>query len=220
MLLLITLIAVISAFIFLRHTSGDQSFDTSKNTENSDSRDEQSSTDPIFVKIENKDYRRFILLRNTSSEYIKKGILQFNQLSKNTGDNGIPYSFAQEGEWHLIEVEESVDFYEYHNLIGWLSGYPDSGEIPGISLGFAKHKGDEAEDYLCFLDSQNEYGDTLIGAFRSEKPFSIYLPEAYVDGGNLTLDNTVQVTMAKVSEFLKDKGFDPNLATALDYSIH
>jgi hypothetical protein len=73
---------------------------------------------------------------------------------------------------------------------------------------------------LFFLDPENEYGDTQIGTFRSGKSFSIYLPEANEEFGNLTIRNEIQVSMKENIDYISEQGFNILDINSLEYTEH
>jgi len=171
-------------------------------------------------KINSEKYNRFILAKNTTESYITKGIKEYGELSGNEEFKIYNFGIAQHGDWKIIKVEESVSFYVYHNLVGWLTGYEKNTAIPELSIGFSKNKTDSQEDYLFFLDPENEYGDTQIGTFRNGKSFSIYLPEAYEEYGNLTIKNEIQVSMKENTDYISEQGFNISDIDSLKYTEH
>ena len=116
--------------------------------------------------------------------------------------------------------KQSISFYVYHNLVCWLSGYEENIAIPELSIGYSKNKTQAQEDYLFFLDPENEYGDTHIGTFRNGKSFSIYLPEAYEEYGNLTIKKEIQVSMKENAEYISEQGFNISDIESLKYTEH
>jgi len=175
-------------------------------------------TSGILTEINSEEYNRFILTKNTTENYLLEGIKEFGELSGNTEYEIYNYSIAQYGDWKIIKLEESVSFYDYHNIVGWLTGYNENTETPELSIGFAKNKTDSLDDYLFFLDPENEFGDTQIGTFRSEKSFSIYLPDAYEKYGNLTVKNDIIVSMQENIQFISDNGLDIEKVLSLKYA--
>lgn len=171
-------------------------------------------------KINSKEYNRFILTKKTTENYITKGIKEYGELSGNDEYKIYNFRIAQHGEWNIIKVEESISFYVYHNLVGWLTGYEENPNIPELSIGFSKNKTNSQEDYLFFLDPKNDYGDTQIGAFRNGKSFSIYLPEAYEEYGNLTIKNEIQLSMKENIDFVAEQGFNISEIDSLKYTEH
>lgn len=110
--------------------------------------------------------------------------------------------------------------YHYRQLVGWLTGYEDSSDIPELTFGFSKSKVDSQNDYLFFLDPHNAYGDTQVGAFRYGKPFAIYLPEAYEEYGNLTIKKGIKVSLNERINYISEQGFNISEIESLNYIEH
>lgn len=184
------------------------------------SSEEEKSTHGILKKIKSEDYRRYILTKSTTESYILKGIKEYGELSGNEEYEIHNFGIAEYEDWKIIKVDPAISFYVYHNLVGWLSGYEENTAIPELSIGFSKNETDSQEDYLFFLDPENEYGDTQIGTFRNEKSFSIYLPEAYEEYGNLTIKKEIQVSMKENVDYISEQGFNISNIESLKYTEH
>ncbi len=192
------------------------SFETKDNTS-----EKEKSNLGTQKKIKSEDYSRYILTKSTTESYILKGIKEYGELSGNEEYKIYNFGIAAEyGDWKIIKVDSSISFYVYHNLVGWLSGYEENTAIPELSIGFSKNKTDSQEDYLFFLDPENEYGDTQIGTFRNGKSFSIYLPEAYEEYGNLTIKKEIQVSMKENVDYISEQGFNISDIESLKYTEH
>lgn len=181
-----------------------------------------SREDPesINIEIKRNEYNRFILTKNTTESYITKGINQYGELSGNEEYKMHNFGIAQHGDWRIIKIDNSISFYDYHNLAGWLTGYEDCSDISELTFGFSKSKVDSQNDYLFFLDPHNEYGDTQVGAFRYGKPFAIYLPEAYEEYGNLTIKKGIKVSMSERINYISEQGFNISEIESLNYIEH
>ncbi len=173
-----------------------------------------------FHKIQNEKYARYILAKNTTESYLLQMIKEFGELFST--DKRIEHSFgiAQSENWYVVKVDPSVNFYTYHNLVGWFTGYEDNSAIPEQSIGFAKHKNDSQQDYVFYLDPDNSDGDTEIGVFRNNKSLMVYLPEAFEDFGNLKISDSTKLNMNEILRFISDKGFDVKTIESLDFDEH
>lgn len=172
-----------------------------------------------FVKpIDSKTYERFILLKDTNPGYIIRMIEEFGQLSGNEEYVYYDFGIAKEKNWYVVKLGTDVDFYTYHNLIGWLEGYEEVDGSPELSCGFAKSEVEE--NYVAFRDSENEYGDTLVGGFENGKSFFIYLPEAYKEKGNLTITENIDVSMKDEIKYFKEEGLDIKRLESLNFEKH
>jgi len=191
------------------------SFETKVNTA-----EQKKPTLGTLKEIKSEDYDRFILAKSTTESYILKGIKEYGGLLGNEEYKIYNFGIAEYGDWKIIKVDQPISFYVYHNLVGWLSGYEENTAIPELSIGFSKNKTDTQEDYLFFLDPENEYGDMQIGTFRNGKSFSIYLPEAYEEYGNLTIKKEIQVSMKENVDYISEQGFNISDIESLKYTEH
>jgi hypothetical protein len=172
-------------------------------------------------KIQSENYDRFIFVKKTSTNYLVGMIKEHGELLKSEEIKEHSFWIGKSGDRHVIKVGESVDFYNYHNLVGWLTGYEQKPGIPEYSsIGFSKNKSDSQQDYVFYLDPNIEYGDTEVGAFENGKSFFVYLPAAYEEFGNLTITNDVQVSIGELVGFLSENGFDISSIDSLEYVEH
>jgi hypothetical protein len=223
--IIIGVIAIVIVFILFNQFGGKKENNViGQNTNSFETKDNASEQEkPTFGTLKNiksEDYSRFILTKSTNESYILKGIKEYGELSGNEEYKIYNFGIAEYGDWKIIKVDLSISFYVYHNLVGWLSGYEENTAIPELSIGFSKNKTDSQEDYLFFLDPENEYGDTQIGTFRNGKSFSIYLPEAYEEYGNLTISNEIQVSMKENMDYISEQGLNISDIESLKYTEH
>ena len=173
-----------------------------------------------ILKVQNEDYNRFIFTKKTSADYLLKMIKEYGELSGNEEFKMHSFWITTIGDWHIIKIGDSVDFYTYHNLVGWFTGYEENPYIPEYSIGFSKSKSDSKEDYIFYLDPNIEAGDTEVGGFDNGKSFFIYLPDAYEPLGNLTITNDIKVSLSETIEVLSTNGFDISSLQSLKYAEH
>lgn len=171
-------------------------------------------------KIDSKKYHRYILAKSTTEDYILKMIKEFGELSANKNYKEYRFGIATKGDWKVIQLEESLSFYTYHNLVGWLTGYEEDPDTPDLSMGFAKNKTEPKEDYIFYLDPNNEMGDTQIGVFNNGDSFFIYLPEAFEEYGNLTVTSDFEVSMKENIDYISGEGIDIEDISTLKFSYH
>ena len=223
--IIIGIIAIAIIFIFFNQfgrKKGNNVISLNSNsieTKDSTSKKEKSTLGTL-KKIKGEDYSRYILTKSTTEGYILNGIKEYGELAESEEYKICNFRIAEYGDWKIIKVDPSISFYVYHNLVGWLSGYEESTAIPELSIGFSNNKIDSQEDYLFFLDPENKYGDTQIGTFRNGKSFSIYLPEAYEEYGNLTIKREIQVSMKENVDYISEQGFNISDIESLKYTEH
>ena len=223
--IIIGVIAIVIIFILFNRFGGEKENNViSQNTNSVETKEntpeKEKPTLGTLKKIKSEDYIRVILTKSTTESYILKGIKEYGELSGNEEYKIYSFEISEYGDWKIIKVDQSVSFYVYHNLVGWLSGYEESTAIPELSFGYSKNKTDSQEDYLFYLDPENEYGDTQIGTFRNEKSFSIYLPEAYEEYGNLTIKKEIQVSIKENLDYISEQGFNISDIESLTYTEH
>ena len=223
--IIIGVIAIVIIFILFNQFRGEKENNIISQNTNSveikeNTPEKEKPTLGTLKKINSEDYNRFIVTKSTTESYILKGINEYGKLSGNETYRIYNFGIAEYGDWKIIKIDQSVSFYVYHNLVGWLSGYEESSTIPELSIGFSKSKIDSKQDYLFYLDPKNEYGDTQIGTFRNGKSFFIYLPEAYEKFGNLTIRNDIQVSMKENIDYINQQGFKISDIDSLKYKEH
>jgi len=217
---IIGVIASVIVFILLKQFRRKNEISTTIENRNDKANEQEKPIPKTIKQIKSEDYIRYILIKSTTESYILRGIKDYGELSGNEEYKIYNFGIAEQRDWKIIKVDQSLSFYIYHNLVGWLSGYEENIAIPKLSIGFSKNKINSQEDYLFYLDPKNEYGDTQIGAFRNGKSFSIYLPEAYEDYGNLTIKKEIQVSMRESMDYISEQGFNTSDIESLTYTTH
>lgn len=104
-----------------------------------------------------------------------------------------------------IKCSNDIDFYGFHNLVNYFYKYEDE-RLVSKAVGLVKHSSNEGNSYYVVQDSDNDWGDTVIGVMNNGKAFSVYLPEAYEEGGNIiTGENSLGGQV--MSDFLRSYYF-------------
>lgn len=149
-----------------------------------------------LLKIESSNFDRFILIKNTSIDVCKSSIIEYCELNvseedKNSSENYDEHRFklCEQGSWLIVNVSEEFSFYNFHNLVGWMH---DSEQTYGFSI----HKVSPNKSYYVELDRTDNWGDVLVGSDQNENSLYTYLPDAYVDGGNLRLTSEIKYSYA------------------------
>lgn len=175
-----------------------------------------SSKKNVIVPIQNKEYKRFILIQKSSFHYLKEMMKEFGEISG--GNNYKIYEFliAVSEDWFVIKVDENLSFWSYHNLIGWFLGNEFNNATARFSIGYSQHKNDLNKDYVCFLKNIDE--DELIGTFKNNKSFFINLPNAFNETGNLTLTQKIKVDMEEIMKNILENGLDITKIEDLEYN--
>lgn len=170
-----------------------------------------------LIKIKDSDYERYIFVQNTTEDYLIRMIEEFGELDMSNEFLISSFRIAKSEDWHIIKVDTILDFYHYHNLVGWLNGYEENINTPSLSIGYAKNISDKQNDYIFYLDPNVIEGDTEIGVFRNGNSFSIYLPEAYMENGNIKISNNQKLSINKIINTLSEEKFDISKIDLLEY---
>lgn len=110
---------------------------------------------------------------------------------------------VEDSNYYLVKCSDEIDFYSFHNLVGWCYKYVDDKEVIS-AFGLAINTDDPGQSYYVILDHENKYGDTLIGVMDNGKSFLVYLPESDKDGGNIIIGKN-SLCGKKMKEFMKEK---------------
>lgn len=137
------------------------------------------SNHPISMNL----YNKFLLLSDISTVFLtdklnsysevyfeKKELHSFSYISMATTPNGTSQTL-------LVHCPQNISFFHFHNLILWFS----KTSCQGIMI----NTQNSDESYYCFPDYSNPCGDCLAGYFSNNSVFSIFIPEAYTEHGNM-----------------------------------
>lgn len=206
---IVLLIAIfIFAYYFFRLVFTNQNSDQTRRKRSGNNVNKQNKNPEIHKEIKSSDYDRFILVRRTTMHHLNEQIKEFSSIFHNEEPIQHDFLIAEYANWKIVKVGAEMSFYEYHNLTCWFHGYDDNPENPEMSFSYAKSNIDPLESYLCHLDVNNKFGDTMIGAFAGGDSFYIYIPDAYDETGNLTISNKYHLSYAKTVDYIKLKGLD------------
>jgi len=173
------------------------------------------------VEKQASEYKRYIFTKNTSESYLLKMIKEYDELSSDDNSSYLSFELSNSGEWWIIKVGETVDFYTYHNLVGWFHGYEKNIDTPTLSIGFAKNEADPEKDYIFYLDPRVNAGDTAIGSFRNDKSFYIYLPDASEMNELIVTTNQIDITFDDfIKKTITNNGLDISKLDSLNYTEH
>lgn len=153
---------------------------------------------------------------SVSPEFIQGTIREYEKILADNG-NRVRVTFRVKtvdadrlGRWTLLFCSVGMDFYHFHNLLGWVGDNPDdAANRPKGYLGVAVHKGDSQRSFVVMPVDNNPEKDTMQGFFRSGTQFSVYLPEAFRPGGNMVLQGPAE-RADTMDLLLKWKGLSPD----------
>lgn len=122
--------------------------------------------DPNWIPIEIDEYSKYIFFRQNNLEETAADITNVI----NTEFPKVKVDISLYNGWVKIYVLES-NFSDFHKLISLCTF------ISGIGVvGYCKHKTTKEEDFIVKLDSDSG-NDHMIGSFRTNQNFGIYLPK-------------------------------------------
>ena len=171
------------------------------------------------MAINQAEYDRFILTKNTTKAYLLNAIKENGESSGQEEMAIHPFGFAQQGKWYIIQVGRDVSFCCYHDLVSWLAGLEQGADAPDLSVGFARHVRNKRKDYLCYEDPQST-GDTVIGAFRQEGSFFICLSEENLGNETVRVSPEVDVSFADTLRSIAEHGLSLDSLDKLTFEEH
>ncbi|GAA0874087.1 hypothetical protein GCM10009118_04950 [Wandonia haliotis] len=120
-------------------------------------------SDRNWIPVDIGRYKKTIYIKKNSPEDILKTIAEISPGEKWEAD------YSYDG-WIRITVED-VSFGEYHALLSICDAVNE-----GQTYGFCEHRDSPEKDYIVRVDEESY--ENLIGVFRTNKNFGIYLPNS------------------------------------------
>ncbi len=201
--LLIALFAAAGVFLFLL---------SKRSRANSQIEPKQLTEDEVKIPVNHDDYKRFIIVQGGSVENIKKLLIEFGELNISNEHEIKKVNISKLGDLFLIQVNDDLSFYEYHNASHWLIGF-GSEDLNGVVnkvFSIALNQKSSKENYYAYIDTDQTYDDTQIGAFENGSQLSIFLPGAYEENGNIILNPDVSPKFKSPTDLLKNLNIDLN----------
>lgn len=166
--------------------------------------------DFFFIRLTRRiisisDYDRFILVKGISKDEIIFRTQEFGKISGNIEYTFHQFEFAVSDDWIIVKLDSKTDFFTYHNLIGWYLGFDEKNK-PTYSIGLAHHKLDSSQDYVCFIDLEEENKENLIGTLRKDFRFRILLTKADRDKTYLRRSFEFHLSFDNVLKIISEKG--------------
>ncbi|MCW3787261.1 hypothetical protein [Plebeiibacterium sediminum] len=149
--------------------------------------------DKHWYPIDFTKYKCFIFIKENRKEVIKEilELLEFDD-SADLKISIHDLEFISNNGWILLRLNNAT-FDNFKKLVKWIGEYV--GDLTGFKdyVAFCKHKSLPYKDYIIKLDKQSN--DYLVGAFRSNKNFGIYLPDTkFSEKGNISLSRTREIS--------------------------
>lgn len=139
--------------------------------------------DPNWVPVDFNDYTKFMLMEWTTSEIDKD---QLEGLLKSEHPE-IKLKITSFDNWYEVIIDH-IDFQAYHNIVRLAQII--NGEN---AFGFCRHISFSKLDFIVKLEIEDNI-DHLIGVFRTNQNFGIYLPHAGENPkGNISKSVTKEV---------------------------
>lgn len=152
--------------------------------------------------------QKYLILENTSLDYILKMIKQYGGLLGDT-TNQAEYNFkiGQINQWFVIESDSSLGSYEYYNLQSWFYGFEENTETPSFTMGFYKGNKTDNKSYFFYTDLEKTASDVAVGVYSTNENFTIYLPEGYEEHA-LKINKEKALNFSEIKNELKNNGLD------------
>ncbi|WP_146194219.1 hypothetical protein [Brumimicrobium oceani] len=142
--------------------------------------------DPDWYPVEHSDYRNFIFIKPSENHVDSQHIENIN--AQLIGIENI--QVEEKGDWFRIEALHS-NFGIFHSAI---ITYNDING--GHVYGYCKHKDTARKDYIF---KQSDSIDYLLGVFRSNKNFAIY-----VDSMHKNKKGNISISSVKELDFMEE----------------
>lgn len=135
-----------------------------------------SQDDPNWIPIDINEYDKIVLIKQNSIE--DKVDLVINAIKNESPIRDFDVELIN--GWFKIKVPYS-NFQDFHELIAFCDSV-NGGNV----YGYCKHTETGSKDYIVKIDSDTGY-EHMIGAFRTNQNFGIYLPKSDKDPmGNIS----------------------------------
>jgi len=161
---------------------------------------------PVAYIIDMRQYEKYIIVENVPKEYISEKIKEYTEIA---AGSMVTYKFAissvEDTKWQVVSCPNEMDFYNYHNLMSWFWGTAEDKIKPSQNICVALNE-DKDYSYYGVIDDFSR-GDTLIGRFQYGGNFSIYLPAAFVEGGN-AIESGCRLSEQEIDRYLDSCGFN------------
>lgn len=164
-----------------------------------------SDTQGEAFTFDSNEFDKYIFVGGSNKAYIEGKIHEYFEIYGKEGDITEYYIIEEYKTANIIEVLDTVDFYEYHNIIGWLAGMESDKNIPKYSVGYAVNKLHEEISYICCIEDM-AFGDTLVGQFSDGRIITIYLPDAFNETAVVRNENYDISILEDYKEMLKKDG--------------
>jgi len=170
---------------------------------------------PIHIRT----YKKYILLQGLEKEFIINKLKSYAELAySKIYVYKIKITLIENTDWSIISLPRGMDFFNFHNLVGWFVGSMDQKKAKQIICVALHH--DKRYSYYAIIKDR-DYADTLIGRFQNGESFYIILPDTPGQDGNARQCEEV-LPEKSIIKYLESCGFNYNyleMINTLPYSV-
>lgn len=150
------------------------------------------TSDPHWNPVDFKDYEKYMIVGTRNQTEKEEDLVTLLKEGFGLDSEKIEWS----SRWELVKVKDS-NFHDFHQAIDFLTAIASD-----ESYGYCISKKDSSKDYIVKVDSQSDQ-EYLLGAFRNNQNFGIYLPHTDKSrNGNISLSQVSEVNFNELAEQL------------------
>lgn len=153
---------------------------------------------PIQIRM----YKKYILVQGLTKDFIRDKLKAYAGLAySKVYVYKIRIISVVETDWSIILFPDEMDYFNFHNLVGWFVGFSEDKEKAKQIICVALHY-DNRYSYYAVV-KERKYSDILIGRFQNGESFYITLPDTPGEDGNARWHEEVlpEKCIAKYLEF-------------------
>ncbi len=150
------------------------------------------TSDPHWHPIDFTNYTKYLIVgeRNQVEKTEELGKLLQDSMGLESA------KIETSSKWEMVKIQAS-NFHDFHQAIDFLTAIASD-----ESYGYCINKVDSSKDYVVKVDSRSDH-EYLLGTFRNNQNFGIYLP--YSDrhpNGNISLSSVQEVSFEALEKHL------------------
>jgi len=158
--------------------------------------------------IENKDYKRYILIKGEKLQSVEQILQEYVEIFAGNERFKLKVEKTEIKSWVIIKLDDSsLSPHYYHNLVYWFLGNPpDDNNFADESIGISINKNDNLS-YVVYNDyalrQEIASDDDLFGITKENQKFLLNVPFQKIKSLNTNF-------ILEFDKFLKNKGIDLN----------
>jgi hypothetical protein len=193
-------------------------YDNKSSTENR-SIAEKIVTGDIKIPINKSEYSNFLVFKGSDTSYVFSKIRSGNKQFGNPKIKAYSVGFFKRGDWTVLQLDTAFSLLFYHSLITWIDGPGSDIKTPKPILGISLHETDNTKNYSFVNGNYYQRKDTEVGLFENGTSFSIYVPKASEEKGNLYTSGSLILKEKNLNDFFNtyDFPFNTHSVARLDY---